>query len=56
MRKMRVKLRNASIYPPWGPIKKKKKIQKRTPPSSEMLDLLQRWHLNRIDEKNQGYF
>ena len=24
MRKLRVKLRNATIYPPWGPIKKKK--------------------------------
>ena len=41
MRKLRVKLRNASIYPPKGPVFKKKKIlQKRTPPSSEMLDLL----------------
>ena len=56
MRKLRVKLRNASIYPPWGQVFKKYFFQKRTPPSSEMLDLLQKWHLNRIEEKNQGYF
>ena len=55
MRKWRVKLRIATIYPPWGQIFKKK-IKKHTPPSSEMLDLLRRWHLNRINEKNQGYF
>ena len=36
--------------------KKEKKIQKHTPPSSEMLDLLRRWHLQGIDKKNQGYF
>ena len=56
MRKLPVKLRNATIYPPWGPIFKNSFFLKHTPPSSEMLDLLRRWHLNRIDEKNQGYF
>ena len=64
MRKLRVKLRNATIYPAWGQVFQKYFFQKRTPPSSEkrtppsseMLDLLRRWHLNRIDEKNQGYF
>ena len=56
MRKLRVKLRNASIYHPWDPVFKKYFFQKRTPPSSEMLDLLRRWHLNRIEETNQGYF
>ena len=56
MHKLRVKLRKASIYPPWGQVFKKYIFLKRTPPSSEMLDLLRRWHLNRIDEKNQGYY
>ena len=56
MRKLRVKLRNATIYLPWGLIFKQSFFHKRTPLSSEMLDLLRRWHLNRIDEKNQGYF
>ena len=50
MHKLCVKLCNATIYPPWGPVKK------HTPPSSEMLDVLRRWHLKGIDEKNQGYF
>ena len=30
--------------------------QKRTPPSSEMLQSLQRWHLKDIDEKNHWLF
>ena len=32
------------------------KNQNHTPPSSEVLDLLQRWHLKDIDQKNHGYF
>ena len=56
MRKLPVKLCNATIYPPWGPIFENSFFQKRTPPSSEMLDLLRKWHLNRIDEKNHSYF
>ena len=40
MRKLRVKLRNTTIYPLKGQFKKKH--QKRSPPSSEMLDLLKR--------------
>ena len=47
MRKLRMKLHNATIYPPWGPI---------FPPSFEMLDLLWRLHLKDIDEKNYGLF
>ena len=54
MRKMRVKVRNATIYLPWGPIKKN--LQKHPPPSSEILDLLQVWHLEDIDENNHEYF
>ena len=42
MRKLCVKLRNASIHPPSGPVFKKYLFQKRTLPSSEMLDLLRR--------------
>ena len=56
MRKLRVKLRNDTIYPPLGPVFFKKISQKRTPPSSEMQDLLQSLHLKGINEKNQGYF
>ena len=56
MHKLRVKVCNATIYPPLGQVKKKKILQKCTPPSSEMQDLLQRWHLKGIDKKNQGYF
>ena len=39
-----------------GPVSKKYFFQKWTPPSSEMLDLLQRLHLKGIGEKNRGYF
>ena len=56
MRKLRVKLRNATINPPIGPVFKIYLFQKRTPPASEMLDLLRSRHLKGIDEKNQRYF
>ena len=56
MCKLRVKLGNATIYPPWGPIFKKYYFKKRIPPSSKMLDFLRRWHLKDIDEKNHGLF
>ena len=56
MRKLSVKLGNATIYPPWGQVFKNYLFQKHTSTSSEMLDLLRRWHLKGIDEKNQGYF
>ena len=56
MHKANVKLCNSTIYPPWGPVFKKKISQKCTPPSSEMLGLLRRCYLTDIDEKNQGYF
>ena len=56
MRKLCMKLRNGTIYHSWGPICKNSFFQKRTPPSSKMLDLHRRWHLKRIDEKIQGYF
>ena len=49
------KLRNAPIYPPGGQVLFFFKFQ-RTPPSFERLYLLQKWPLNGIDEKNQGYF
>ena len=55
MHKLRVKLRNATIYPPWGPIFKKYFFQKHTPPSSEMQNLFRRWHLKDIEEKNHGF-
>ena len=50
MRKLRVILNNAPIYP--LEVQLKKKNQKRIPPSSEMLDLFQRWRLKDIKEKN----
>ena len=57
MRKLCVKLCNATSYPPLGPvIKNNFFLQKHTPPSSEMQDLLQSLHLKGINEKNQGYF
>ena len=34
---------------------KKYSFQKRTPPSSEMQNLFQRWHLKDIEEKNHGF-
>jgi hypothetical protein len=56
MHKLCVKLRNATIYPPWGPIwKKKKKFKKSTSPSSEMRNLFRRWHLKDIEEKSHGF-
>ena len=54
--KLRVKLRKATIYPPWGPPFKSYFFQKLSPTPSEMLDLLRRWHLQDIDEKNHGLF
>ena len=53
--KLRVKLRNTTIYPTWGPISIFFLFQKHSSPLSEILDLLQRWHLKYIDEKNEGY-
>ena len=42
MRKLRVKLRNATIYPPWGQVFKISFfLQKQTLPASDMLDLLE---------------
>ena len=51
---LRVKLRNATIYPPWGLIFKKYFFQKHTSPSSEMQNLFRRWHLKDIEEMNHG--
>ena len=56
MPKLRVKLRNATIYPPYVPIFKNYYFQKLPPLSSEMLDLLQRRYLKDIYEKNHGLF
>ena len=58
MRKLCVKLCNATSYPPLGPVFKNifLLLQKNTPPSSEMQDLLQSLHLKGINEKNEGYF
>ena len=42
--------------PPWGPIFKNYFFQKLSPPSSEMIYLLQRWHLKDIEGKNHGWF
>ena len=56
MRKLRVKLLNAIFYPPMRSNKKFKKIKKGTPPASEMIDLLRRWNLKDIDDKNQNIF
>ena len=55
MRKLHVKLRNTTIHPPLGPIFKKYFFQKHTPPTSEMGNLFQRWHLKDIKEKNNGF-
>ena len=55
MRKLRVKLCNATIFSPWGEIFKKYFFQKRTSTSSEMRDLFQRWHLKDIKEINHGF-
>ena len=53
MRKLCVKLRNAYIYAPWGPVFRKKN-SKRTPPSSEMLDIWTVSMRSIMDIFNQG--
>ena len=55
MCKLCVKLRNATIYPNWGPMFKKYFFQKHTPPSSEIWNLFQRWDLKDIKEKNHKF-
>ena len=40
MRKLRVKLRNATIYPPWGPVLNICFFSKTYSSATEMLDLL----------------
>ena len=48
-------VRNAHFYPPWGPNFKKYFFQTSTPPSSEMLDLYGRWHLQDFFWENLGF-
>ena len=50
------KLCNTTIYPPWDPLFKNYFFQKLFLSPSEMLDLLKRWQLKAIDEKNHGLF
>ena len=48
-------VRNAHFYPPWGPNFKKYFFQTSTPPSSEMLDLYGRWHLQDFFGEKLGF-
>ena len=61
MHKLHVKLRNSTMYPPWGPIVKKIFFHKRIPPLAEMPSLFQCeiWNILRkrvTDLKNQGHY
>ena len=55
MGQLGMKLRNATIYPPWSKFPREKILQKPTPPSSEMRNLFWRWHFKDIKQKNHGF-